>query len=54
MSHVFAFPNPNSEVTYGVFLKILKPRATSIFQIKARYPCTVDGDITTYHDTCIG
>ena len=36
-------PNPNSGVTYWLFHKILKPRATYIFQVKARRQCTVDG-----------
>ena len=36
-------PNLNSGVTYCVFHKILKPRATYIFQVKARRQCTVDG-----------
>ena len=36
-------PNPNSRVTYWVFHKILKSRATYIFQVKARRQCTVDG-----------
>ena len=36
MLHVFAFSNPNNEVTYWVFLKILKSCATLTFQIKVR------------------
>ena len=32
---MFAFSCPNSGVTYRVFLKILKPCATSTFQVKA-------------------
>ena len=37
------------------FIKILKARATSIFQEKARHPCTIDDDIASKnHDTCLG
>ena len=32
-------------VAYLVFLKILEPFATLIFQVKARLPCTTDRDI---------
>ena len=35
--------NPNSGATYWVFYIILKPRATNIFQERARLPCTGDG-----------
>ena len=35
---MFAFPDPNSWVTYQIFFKILKSCTTSIFQIKARHP----------------
>ena len=36
-------------------LEILKPRATLLFQVKARHSYTVDDDIATRdHDACIG
>ena len=35
-------PNPNNGVTYWIFHKILKPRTTYIFQVKARRQCTID------------
>ena len=55
MSCMFAFPNPNNGVYYSVFLKVLKSCATSIFQIKARHPYTIDNGITNKdHGTCIG
>ena len=43
--YVFAF-NPDRGVAYLSFLKILKSRATLIFQVNARLSCTTDGDIT--------
>ena len=41
---VLALPNPNGGVTKLVFLKILKPRATLIFQVKVKLPCMNDDD----------
>lgn len=43
MLHVFAFLDPNSEITYWVFLKILKLHPTLVFQLKVRHPYTNDG-----------
>lgn len=41
--HVFPFPDTNTKVNYGVFLKILKTLATLIFQVKVRHSYTDDG-----------
>ena len=43
---MFAFTDPNSGVTYRVFLKILKSRTIPIFLVKTRHLCTVIGGIT--------
>ena len=43
--HVFPFPDTNTKVNYGVFLKILKTLATLIFQVKVRHSY-IDDDFT--------
>ena len=40
--HIFAFLDTNYVVTYWVFPKIFKPRATLIFQMKVYQPLTDD------------
>ena len=41
-------------IVVGVFFKLLKSCANSIFQMKARHPCTADDHITIQdHDICI-
>ena len=41
--YVFVLPNPNRDVIYLVFLKILKPHNTFIFHVKLKRSNMDDG-----------